>query len=357
MSELPGFTPRDRVLVVAPHPDDESIATGGLLQVARAAGAACRVLLVTDGDNNPWPQRWQEKHWHIGPVERARWGARRRAEALAALQLLGLRPDDVRCLGLPDLGLTQALMSGTPDVVAALHAQIDEFEPTRLVLPALEDRHPDHSALDVLLRLALLRHDGPVPPLVAFGVHGTVHAADGVTLALTPEQCDIKRAAIQKHTTQMLLSRKRFLAYARPQEPFRLVAWPSVANPQHPLRAEIDARGDLQMHIDHDKWRGGLRGLALFVVAQRADGAQLRYCVALTGSEAHNIRDALAGRIVGSARISRAGRETLVTVPGTGDLRAGWIKLGRPEPGLFVLDRIGWQTIAGVQPEPRRHPG
>ena len=349
MSELPGFTPHDRVLVVAPHPDDESIATGGLLQIARAAGAACRVLLVTDGDNNPWPQRWQEKRWHIGPEERARWGARRRSEALAALQLLGLGRDDVHCLGLPDLGLTQALMCGTPDIVAVLHAQIDEFKPTRLVLPALEDRHPDHSALDVLVRLALLRHDGPVPPLIAFGVHGTVPAADGVTLALTPEQCDIKRTAIQEHTTQMLLSRKRFVAYARPQEPFRLVAWPAVASPHHPLRAEIDVRGDLQVHIDHDIWRGSLRGLALFLVAQRPDGEPLHYCVALTGSDALNVRDALADGVVGTARTSRTAGETLVTVPGTGDLRAGWIKLGRPVPGLFVLDRIGWQTIAGLR--------
>jgi len=26
-------------------------------------------------------------------------------------------------------------------------------------------------------------------------------------------------------------------------------------------------------------------------------------------------------------------------------LRAGWVKLARPAPGLFVFDRIGWQTI------------
>ncbi|HET7779510.1 MAG TPA: PIG-L family deacetylase [Rudaea sp.] len=349
MSELPGFTRSDRVLVVAPHPDDESIATGGLLQVAHAAGAARRVLLVTDGDNNPWPQRWQEKRWHIGPAERARWGARRRTEALAALQLLGVGSDEVCCLGLPDLGLTDALMRGSPDVVGLLLAQIEEFKPTRLVLPALEDRHPDHSALDVLLRLALLRYSGPVPQLIAFGVHGTEHVSASVTLALTAEQCDVKRAAIQKHTTQMLLSRRRFVAYAKAQEPFRLVAWPAAANPHHPLRADVDVRGDLNLQVDHDRWRGSLRGLALFVVAQRANGESLRYRVALTGAESASIRDARAAdRIVGSARISRAASQTLVIVPAIGDLRAGWVKFARPAPGLFVFDRIGWQTIAAT---------
>ena len=45
---------QDRLLVVAPHPDDETIAAGGLIQSALHAGAAVRVLFATDGDNNPW---------------------------------------------------------------------------------------------------------------------------------------------------------------------------------------------------------------------------------------------------------------------------------------------------------------
>ncbi|MDN5925258.1 MAG: PIG-L family deacetylase, partial [Xanthomonadales bacterium] len=40
-------------MVIAPHPDDESLATGGLLQQALAGTAAVKVVLVTDGDNNP----------------------------------------------------------------------------------------------------------------------------------------------------------------------------------------------------------------------------------------------------------------------------------------------------------------
>ncbi|MCB1569830.1 MAG: PIG-L family deacetylase, partial [Xanthomonadales bacterium] len=51
----------DRLLVVVPHPDDETLATGGLIQRALLAGAALRVVFATDGDNNPWPQRWLER--------------------------------------------------------------------------------------------------------------------------------------------------------------------------------------------------------------------------------------------------------------------------------------------------------
>jgi len=346
LSEFRGFTPHDRVLVIAPHPDDESIATGGLLQVARAAGAACRVLLVTDGDNNPWPQRWQEKRWRVGPEERARWGARRRTEALAALQLLGVGPDEVCCLGLPDLGLTDALMSGRPDVVALLLAQIEQFKPTRLILPALEDRHPDHNALHVLLRLALSSRSGPAPELYAFEVHGMVHPEGAVALSLTVAQRDAKRASILMHATQMLLSRKRFVAYAQAEEPFRFVPWLAAPSPQHPLHARIDAHGDLRVRIDHSQWGRRLRGFSLFLVALPAGGGSLRYRIGVGSGAVADVRDMQGDRVAGDAQIDRSSAETVVTVRSIGGLRAGWVKLGRPVPGLFVLDRIGWQSIA-----------
>src|SRR5579863_8424317 len=50
---LPLMTPltaRDRVLIVAPHPDDESLCCAGLIQQALAAGAQVGVVWVTAGD-------------------------------------------------------------------------------------------------------------------------------------------------------------------------------------------------------------------------------------------------------------------------------------------------------------------
>ena len=91
-----------RIAILAPHPDDESLGTGGLIQRALAAGAEVRVIFVTDGDNNPWPQRFVERRWFIEAPERARWGARRRAEGQHALQLLGAGQVQAESLGLPD---------------------------------------------------------------------------------------------------------------------------------------------------------------------------------------------------------------------------------------------------------------
>ena len=80
------ITHRDRILILAPHPDDESLAAGGLIQRAVKVGAKVRVLFATDGDNNPWPQRFLERKVQISLTDRARWGRRRRKEALAALE-------------------------------------------------------------------------------------------------------------------------------------------------------------------------------------------------------------------------------------------------------------------------------
>src|SRR5437879_3230373 len=93
--ELRPITSRDRVLVLAPHPDDESLGAAGLIQKSVAARAKVRVIFATNGEANPWAQRFIEHRIRIGAGERARWGARRQQEALRALATLGVSPRDV----------------------------------------------------------------------------------------------------------------------------------------------------------------------------------------------------------------------------------------------------------------------
>ena len=89
-------------MLIAPHPDDESVACAVALQRAVRANAAIRVIYVTDGDNNPWPQRVIESKWRLKADDRSRWGRIRRTEALTALRLLGIEPTAARFMGLPD---------------------------------------------------------------------------------------------------------------------------------------------------------------------------------------------------------------------------------------------------------------
>src|SRR5581483_4294533 len=110
MTPLLELTAHDRILYFAPHPDDESLGGGGLIQHAVRAGAEVRVVFLTSGDRNPWAQRAAEKRWRIGPNEQQRWGCRRRGEAINAMRRLGLDPDCARFLGWSDQGVTEFLL-------------------------------------------------------------------------------------------------------------------------------------------------------------------------------------------------------------------------------------------------------
>jgi len=309
----------DRLLILAPHPDDESIATGGLIQVACAAGAAVRVLVLTDGDNNPWPQRWIEKRWRIDTAARARWGARRRDEARTAMRILGLGDEGAGFLGLPDLGLTDLLMRGDQAVIQLLRATLDVFKPTLLVFPALSDRHPDHSAAYILARLALDRATLPPPRLLGFAVHGERSIGD-TRVVLSAAQRETKRAAILAHDSQMRLSSSRFLAYAGERENYRALPQAPAVDAEHPLRAVMDDAGRLRVQIDFKRWRGSMRDLAVFVALH--DGT----------------------RLLQPLRLSPNGDAYNVTIE-CGTAAAGYVKIALPQPGWRVFDRHGWQVI------------
>src|SRR6202035_4790828 len=149
------FSKSDKILVVAPHPDDESLGTGGLLQRLFAQKIPVRIVFATNGENNPWAQRYWENRWRIGPDERVRWGCRRREEALEAISTLGGKPDCARFLNLPDLGTTRLLMRGEPELPILITEQLQESEPTVALIPTMLDAHPDHSALAVAFSMAL----------------------------------------------------------------------------------------------------------------------------------------------------------------------------------------------------------
>ncbi len=183
------------------------------------------VVYATDGDDNPWPQRVLERKWRLNSVDRRRWGRLRRAEALAALRVLGVDPSTTCFLGLPDQKLTALLVRDCESVLQRLSEIIGEFGPTHLLVPSISDTHPDHSALAVMLRLVLgeLFSDEAVMSIWSYAVHGTSSAF--LDRAHAVRQSDVETAtkirAIRCHKTQIKLSNKRFLGYAA--RPERLV--------------------------------------------------------------------------------------------------------------------------------------
>lgn len=204
-SPLAALQARDRVLIIAPHPDDETLCCGGLIQQALSAGARVAIVWVTDGDGFEIDAIVVEHSlWHrrSGLL---RLGAQRMNEARAAADLLGVPRDQQYFLGYPDRGIAALLddsyllrdyrsrhtgAAAVPYVGALstgsaytgsnlrrdLSQVIDSFRPTLVLAAAPQDLHPDHAASGRLTRsileargeLALLHywivHAGPYWP-------------------------------------------------------------------------------------------------------------------------------------------------------------------------------------------------
>ena len=123
---------QSRLVVIAPHPDDEILACGGLLAMRAQRGLACLVVAVTDGEAS---------HAMGSPLTLARLGARRVEESLAGLRALGVPSTFVARLGMPDGG-TALLIDKIAQKLGAL------LKPTDVVISTWRlDGHPDHEAV------------------------------------------------------------------------------------------------------------------------------------------------------------------------------------------------------------------
>jgi LmbE family N-acetylglucosaminyl deacetylase len=120
-------------LVVAPHPDDETLGSGGFIARARRLNQKVRVVIVTDGGQGILDEA-------TTPEEMANT---RRQEALDAAALLGMAKEDVLFLNIPDGQASHHI----PALEEALRREIELFRPQLVLSPHGIDRHPDHRAV------------------------------------------------------------------------------------------------------------------------------------------------------------------------------------------------------------------
>jgi LmbE family N-acetylglucosaminyl deacetylase len=219
----PSLNATDRVLVLAAHPDDETVSNGGLILAARAVGAKVNVLWATDGERNPWAQLAHEGRWPVSASDRARWAALRRGESRAALRVLGAADAGETWLGLRDRGLTRQWMSGDERLADSILSAIRKFRPTMVSAPSLFDSHPDHSLLGLAAETALARLEGsaPQPRLIEYCTHNT-DLAPGATLRLRlpPDAQTRKLRAIECIPSQLHWRRRELTAFADSVECF-----------------------------------------------------------------------------------------------------------------------------------------
>ena len=352
---LPLLTSRSRVMLFAPHPDDESLATGIYLQRAVAVGAAVRVVYATDGERNCWPQRVLEGKVRLREMDRRRWGARRQAEALAALRTLGVGPKSVEFLSLPDQGVTDLLLEGCSETLQRLASTISAWHPTHLLMPSTADTHPDHSGLAVLLRVVI---DDYLPPLhrmthLHYLVHGTSEhfARSAHDLLCNPLERKTKRCAIACHFTQVALSRRRFLAYAKRPERFVVGGKRTVRDCDGPIRSFLRDRGQLRLHVAFSLKPLRAEGTSLYLLGHDAFGDLRRLRATLPGhSTKIDLIDCATGAIVcvGRYQGDAFSAEILLPMHGFAASRAVFVKLDRR---VWFFDEAGWIEIASLIPQ------
>lgn len=144
LADLPTLVGDGGIVVVAPHPDDESLGCGGLIAEARRLGRAVRLVVVSDGCGS-------HTHSKAYPPERLR--ALREEETRQAVALLGLAAADIRFLGLPD----GHVPSAGPEAEAAAEAVAEAATAcgaSAVFVTWRHDPHCDHQASAAIVRLA-----------------------------------------------------------------------------------------------------------------------------------------------------------------------------------------------------------
>lgn len=177
-------TGTDRVLVIAPHPDDETLGCGGTIARHSAAGDTVCVLVVTDGGSS-----------RAGGYRRAAIRALRAAEAGAAIA--HLQPSEIVLWGLPESRWTPA------DFQARLTALLARFRPTLIYTTSCVDFHPEHRR--VALGLAKTLATAPPPDLRALRLYELqvplTPILTNVVMDIGPVRA-IKECALAEYTTQ-----------------------------------------------------------------------------------------------------------------------------------------------------------
>jgi LmbE family N-acetylglucosaminyl deacetylase len=236
--------------------DDETLGCGGTMALHEDKQQV-HCVFCTDGAESPAPLLPWQGRVDPGLPER------RRKEAVAALGVLGVPPENLHFLDLPDGRLTACRRA----LRARLAALINRLRPDYVFAPFRYDVHADHVALNRAARAALLEVPEP-PALLEYFVYNRLRFVPGgdVRQALdrdrlvevdTTPVAKLKRAALDCYVTQ---TRVDYPWQERPiltEESMVL----RCAEPEHFLCS--DAAGPLDEGVIDHAWRINLGTFAM----------------------------------------------------------------------------------------------
>jgi len=263
--EFGHFSREDVLLVVAPHPDDETLCCAGAIQQARAAGARVAIVWITSGDAFEFDAHVVEHRWFTGTQGLIELARLRMQEAARAAEVLGVAPTECFFLGYPDGGIAELLgddhaapyRSAHTGAAAVPYAQalrpgaaytgenlerdlrsvIERVQPTWVLAPTPLDAHTDHRATGELV-IRVLAPRGQLDRARYWIVHGGLgwpwprglHPQSALVpprgtrslpweeLALSPAERARKERAIRVYETQLPLISSFMLAFVKRNE-------------------------------------------------------------------------------------------------------------------------------------------
>ena len=133
----------ERILVLAPHMDDETIGCGGTLARHARAGATITVVFLTDGRHGGGPQVKSLSGEQL-QAEQQKLIATRKAEARRALDKLGVQ-------SMLFLDVEDGTLDQNSEAPPRLRAILEEQRPELVYLPYFLEQHPDHLAATHIL--------------------------------------------------------------------------------------------------------------------------------------------------------------------------------------------------------------
>ena len=252
------------LLVVSPHPDDETLCCAGLMQRVLAAGGRVSVVWLTSGDGSALGTLMIKHRLFADAAAARELGMQRMREARAAASHLGVPAARQLFLGYPDGGLLQllstnrsvayrapfthadavpyqeALFPGHPYTGESLErdfaAVLTRTAPTLIVAPSPRDSHPDHRAAGLLVAAAA--RGGTTAATLYWIVHGgegwpsprglepglpltpapLMRGVASTALTLSPQDEDRKLEAVREYDTQLRMMAPLLLSFVRTSE-------------------------------------------------------------------------------------------------------------------------------------------
>lgn len=268
-----------RILILAPHCDDETLGAGGIIQAAVRQNIQVKVVIATNGDGYVIATMQDFHKLYPRSQDFIRMGNLRQHESLSALKIFGVPAADVLFLSYPDRGLPalwnehwlettpyrspysgasrspyvitynpQAVYAGE-DLLGDLKKILQNYKPDLVIYPHPDDVHPDHWGLSVFTRLALAemtrqdpsfhpdafaylihRPDFPAP----MGLHPGANLTPPYPVAqiyphwwefpLAAEDIPVKQVAVSAYTSQLPTLRTLLESFVRRNELFGQVS-------------------------------------------------------------------------------------------------------------------------------------